>query len=79
MNFIKKNFSNYLYGDEFIFNVGHQNKKIPLTSNNLEKICFALGPGKILINNSVVHPENNIGGNFVDFSYIVSFNKKSIY
>ena len=79
LELLNKNFIEYIEQDIFLFNVGIEKKKIPLISDNIEKICFALGPGKLLQNNMFLHTENKIEDNTVDFAYIAPHDNKSVY
>lgn len=79
LTLLKTKFSEYINQDNFIFNVGVENKEIPLISDNIEKICFAVGPGKLLKNNVFLYPENKIKENFIDFAYIAPYNNSSVY
>lgn len=51
--------------------LGNYSKRNRLTTNNNERLCFAIGPGKLIKNSPILEVEYKIGQNFADLAYVV--------
>lgn len=77
---LEQNFKEYIENDTFKFKIGNikNHKNLNLVESNLEKICFAIGPGKSHIQNNNLIMEEYIKSELysskpIDFCYKVNY------
>ncbi len=66
--------------DEFLsvsVKLGNYFKNNKLTTNNLERLCFMYGPGKLIKDSKILEVEYKIGKNFADLAFVIPGKDKS--